>query len=33
MRDRVMGMELCFIGGGHVLKGELNDVLEELQRF
>ena len=24
-------MELCFIGGGHVLKGELNDVFEELE--
>ncbi|WP_342577490.1 Type 1 glutamine amidotransferase-like domain-containing protein [Psychrobacillus sp. FSL K6-2843] len=24
-------MELFFIGGGHVLKGELNDVLEELE--
>ncbi|MGE7980440.1 Type 1 glutamine amidotransferase-like domain-containing protein [Psychrobacillus sp. NPDC093200] len=24
-------MELCFIGGGHVLKCELNDVLEELE--
>lgn len=26
-----MRMELFFIGGGHVLKGELNDVLEELE--
>lgn len=26
-----MGMELCFIGGGHVLKGELDDVFEELE--
>ncbi|MEK4520769.1 Type 1 glutamine amidotransferase-like domain-containing protein [Psychrobacillus sp. FSL W7-1493] len=24
-------MELCFIGGGHVLKGELDDVFEELE--
>ena len=31
MRDRVMRMELCFIGGGHVLKGELSEVLEELE--
>lgn len=26
-----MRMELCFIGGGHVLKGELSEVLEELE--
>lgn len=26
-----MRMELCFIGGGHVLNGEINDVLEELE--
>ncbi|WP_419959797.1 Type 1 glutamine amidotransferase-like domain-containing protein [Psychrobacillus sp. BM2] len=25
-------MELCFIGGGHVLKGELDDVFEELSK-
>ena len=25
-------MELCFIGGGHVLKGELDDVFEELAK-
>lgn len=25
-------LELCFIGGGHVLKGELDDVLEELSK-
>ncbi|WP_342559959.1 Type 1 glutamine amidotransferase-like domain-containing protein [Psychrobacillus sp. FSL W7-1457] len=24
-------MELCFIGGGHVLKGDLDDVFEELE--
>lgn len=25
-------MELCFIGGGHVLKGELDEVFEELSK-
>ena len=25
-------MEICFIGGGHVLKGELDDVFEELSK-
>ena len=25
-------VELCFIGGGHVLKGELDEVLEELSK-